>query len=430
MIRCLLLTALTFAFAPSAFASPGDLRSAEPVSSGRGLLADRPLPGLRKASRGSSSIPQTLEGYNITPFASRTGALSALAVYERAGGVIVFAIDAPRGRITRFEDRAGDGASDQAGTYISGLSEPSGLRVYGDALYYTDARGLWRAELGRGLSPASPPERLVDLSGADAAAAPRPFDLINEGQIALIGFNGGGQTSSPLGQAIIAVDLASGQAEFFAQNIGGIQALRTTPTGQVLALSQQDGVAQIRVFTAQGQQSAALDFEPGGGPSDIMLTPQKIVKDSDEDLGQAWVAFSGADNNGRGGYHVSALSFTFGAPKAEYRVMIDGFTDAARRGAWGRPRALAALPNGDILIADDWSGTIWRFSKAPIAPKPQAEPKPDSEPVIDDAREAQSTKSEAAEEPAETASEDIQEPTRIRLGGSRRPRESNEAPSE
>lgn len=404
---------LAFITGPALMADPGDKRSAEPVQTGRGLLADRPMPPLRKTAKSASANLKAIDGYSLSPFAQRAGAITALAAHEQA----LFGLDPSRSRIMRFADRRGAGTSGQSSTFLSGLSHPSDLQVHDGHLYYTDSLGLWRVPIGRGLSPSAPPQRLVDLSSVNAKAAPRPFTLINDGAQALIGFSANPETSHSApdaGRAIISVDLKSSVASIFAGGLGDVQALEAAPSGHVFAITKkpEQPSSQIHVFTPDGVQSAQMPLEPSGGPSDILLTPNAS-------WGDMLMAFRGAAEDGRGGFHVSAISFALGVPNPEYEVIIDGFTNTSRRSAWGRPSALAAFGANSVIIADDWSETLWRLS-----PSPQPEEAAPSPSESEDESEAEPTDAEpevdADEADAEEAeNEEAEKPTRIRIGGRR-----------
>ena len=404
---------LALIMGPTAVADPGDIRSAEPVQTGRGLLAGKPLPPLRKTAKSASASLVAIDGYSLSPFAQRAGAITALAAHES----VLFGLDRSRSRIMRFSDRRGSGKSEQSSIYVSGLSNPSGLHVHDGHLYYSDAQGLWRVPIGGGLSPSAPSQRLIDLSGVNAKAAPRPFTLINDGAKALIGFsaNPDAAHSAPdAGRAIISVDLQSGAASIFAGDLGDVHALEAAPSGHVFAISKSPNEAssQLHVFTPDGVQSAQMPLEPSGGPSDILLTPNAS-------WGDMLMAFRGEAADGRGGFHVSAISFALGVPNPEYEVLIDGFTSASRRSAWGRPTALAAFGEDSFIIADDWSETLWRLSPSPqpeeTAPAP-SEPEDESEAEPTDAEPEVDTDKGDAEE---AENEEADKPTRIRIGGRR-----------
>ena len=51
-----------------------------------------------------------------------------------------------------------------------------------------------------------------------------------------------------------------------------------------------------------------------------------------------------------------------GKPTGEYDDFMTGFVIDADN-VWGRPVGVAVAPDGDLLVSDDGSGSIWRVSK-------------------------------------------------------------------
>ena len=81
-------------------------------------------------------------------------------------------------------------------------------------------------------------------------------------------------------------------------------------------------------------------------------------------VGDAFVAMHGSWNRGtRTGYKVVKLDFdASGKPTGEYDDFMTGFVIDADN-VWGRPVGVAVAPDGDLLVSDDGSGSIWRVSK-------------------------------------------------------------------
>lgn len=81
--------------------------------------------------------------------------------------------------------------------------------------------------------------------------------------------------------------------------------------------------------------------------------------------GDAFVALHGSQNRSvLNGYKVVRLRFRNGKPTGEYEDFVTGWLPS-RSGVkiYGRPSGLAILPDGSLLIADDWGGKIWRVSR-------------------------------------------------------------------
>jgi glucose/arabinose dehydrogenase len=74
----------------------------------------------------------------------------------------------------------------------------------------------------------------------------------------------------------------------------------------------------------------------------------------------AFVAMHGSWNRAkRTGYKVVRLVFDNGRPTGEYEDFLVGFIDD-NDGVWGRPSGVAVTRGGDLLVADDLGGVVWR----------------------------------------------------------------------
>lgn len=64
------------------------------------------------------------------------------------------------------------------------------------------------------------------------------------------------------------------------------------------------------------------------------------------------------------GYKVVWVPFKDGRPEGSYQNFMTGFWVSGTRRAevWGRPAAIALLPDGALIVADDTGGTLWRIA--------------------------------------------------------------------
>jgi glucose/arabinose dehydrogenase len=81
--------------------------------------------------------------------------------------------------------------------------------------------------------------------------------------------------------------------------------------------------------------------------------------------GGAFIAFHGSWNRApepQGGYNVVFQPFADGQPAGDYEIFADGFAgeEKSPRGAAHRPTGLAQGPDGELYVADDKGGRIWR----------------------------------------------------------------------
>ncbi len=80
----------------------------------------------------------------------------------------------------------------------------------------------------------------------------------------------------------------------------------------------------------------------------------------------AFVTLHGSQNRSRMvGYKVVRVVFNEqGRPTGEIKDFVTGWLPkGSNKIIYGRPAGLAFLPDGSLLIADDWAGKIWRVSK-------------------------------------------------------------------
>lgn len=77
---------------------------------------------------------------------------------------------------------------------------------------------------------------------------------------------------------------------------------------------------------------------------------------------QAFIAEHGSWNRSRkSGYRVM-LARIEGGRVVEHSVFAEGFLDAATDRAWGRPVDVQVMPDGALLVSDDYANAIYRIS--------------------------------------------------------------------
>ena len=90
-----------------------------------------------------------------------------------------------------------------------------------------------------------------------------------------------------------------------------------------------------------------------------------------------FVAEHGSWNRSRkSGYRIMQATIEDGKV-TDYSVFAEGFLDAAKDTAWGRPVDLLVMPDGALLVSDDHANAVYRiaFNKV-MAVAPDAAPKP------------------------------------------------------
>jgi glucose/arabinose dehydrogenase/cytochrome c2 len=101
--------------------------------------------------------------------------------------------------------------------------------------------------------------------------------------------------------------------------------------------------------------SAAVNLDFYGASTGKSAFPAEYV-------GEGLAVLHGSWNRGhRTGHKVVRVKMKNGAPTGEYQDFLTGFiVDDA--GAWGRPVALAQMPDGSLLLSDDGTNQIYRIS--------------------------------------------------------------------
>ncbi len=85
----------------------------------------------------------------------------------------------------------------------------------------------------------------------------------------------------------------------------------------------------------------------------------------EEYRGDAFITLHGSWNRTQAtGYKIVRVHFENGRPSSWYENFATGFWTEGEKPpqVWGRPAGLAVMPDGSLLMADDWNDTIWRIS--------------------------------------------------------------------
>jgi len=78
--------------------------------------------------------------------------------------------------------------------------------------------------------------------------------------------------------------------------------------------------------------------------------------------GQIFIAEHGSWNRSeKSGYRVSLVTLKDGKPD-EYKSFVEGWYDRTQDETWGRPVDIELLPDGSMLVSDDFSDMIYRIS--------------------------------------------------------------------
>ena len=361
----------------------------------------------RQVARGES-IPIVPEGFTVTLYAEGLANPRRLAVL--ADGTVLL-VQQALGRVVKLRDIDGNGAADQLGLVAEGLLEPFGIAEVpvgpwqGDLLI-ADADAVYRLSIvSGGFEPTQ-----VTPDGAFGVAQghitrelevdPKTGALyIGIGSIANLG-------EEPAPKATIQrFDADGANQATFASGLRNPTGLGFDPaTGALYAVvMERDGMGDRLVpdffskvdegdffgwpyqYTGGFVQPELADqapkvaaakmpsvlFEAHSAPMDLVFLPPSWPEGF---AGTAIAALKGSSNRGEAtGYKLVHILFADGAPTGAYENFATNFWVAggdadSRPQVWGRPAALAIMPDGGLLVADDFGGTLWK-----IMPPPKAE---------------------------------------------------------
>jgi glucose/arabinose dehydrogenase len=397
----ILAVALLLLVAPALAAPPG--MDQHPGQHFEIRAEDLPLPGEpgdyvsnapRRIERGDH-VPLVPAGFTVTLFAHNLPHPRRIEVLPD-GAVLV--VQQGTGQLLHLRDPDGDGVAEQGAVFASGFEQPFGivLTTAGDLLL-SDPQAVWTIPLSKGEGPitrATPPGAFGTPSGhitRSIAIGPGGDLFVGVGSVANLAVE-----DEP--KATIQRFAADGTGQLtFARGLRNATGLRIEPhTGDLYAVvMERDAMGDDLVpdfFTRVGEgddfgwpyQYAGGFAQPGLGdgamvkrvaatlpdvlfeahsaPMDLIFVPQSWPEAY---RGAAIVALKGSSNRQLPtGYKLVVVPF--GAdhrPSGGYANFATGFwiagTDPPE--VWGRPAALAFLPDGGLLVADDFGGTLWKI---------------------------------------------------------------------
>lgn len=125
------------------------------------------------------------------------------------------------------------------------------------------------------------------------------------------------------------------------------------------------GIVQPEFSDGSGKRAASklpeVMFEAHSAPMDLIFLPDTWPE---EYRGDAIVALKGSSNREMPtGYKLVRIDFAEGTPVGGYDNFATGFwlSGTSPAEVWGRPAALALMPDGGLLVGDDFGGTLWKI---------------------------------------------------------------------
>jgi glucose/arabinose dehydrogenase len=311
-------------------------------------------------------------------------------------------------RITLLRDVRGDGTAVERHILLQGLNSPIGMALVGDNLYVADTDAVLRFAYRRGDTEIrATPDKVVDLPAGvinhhwtkSLVASPDGSKLfVGVGSNSNVAENG---MDAERGRAAVwEIDPQTGKHREFASGLRNPVGLAWNPEDGALwvAVNERDEIGPHLppdYMTALHEGAFyGWPFSYYGGhvdarvkPQDPALVARAIAPDyalgaHTASLGLCWSGTStlpppfrhgmfvgqhGSWNRRpKSGYKVVFVPFAHGKPAGLPVDVLSGFLDGKGR-AFGRPVGVAIDRRGDLLVADDVGGVVWRVSAAASA---------------------------------------------------------------
>ncbi len=313
-------------------------------------------------------------------------------------------------RITLLRDTDGDGRADMRSVFLSGLNSPYGMTLSGDTLYIADTDALLKLPYVPGETKAgAKPVKLVDLPAGTInhhwtknviASADGTKLYVTVGSNSNVGENG--EAAEQGRAAIWEVDARTGAHRLYAVGLRNPNGMGWEPRTGTLwtVVNERDELGSDLVpdylTSVQFGGFYGWPWQYWGDHPDarVKFAKPDVLEDATvpdyglgshtaslglsfaagETLGPAYAngAFIGQhgswNRSPRSGYKVIFVPFANGrpVPNAKPSDVLAGFLTADGK-AQGRPVGVAIDGKGDLLVADDVGGRVWRVSAGAAA---------------------------------------------------------------
>ena len=332
-------------------------------------------------------------GFGVDVFAD---SLANARSIKYAGDGLVFVSTRGEGSVYATQDTDGDLRADRTWTLATGLNMPNGIALRGDDLYFATVDTVWRWRDIR--------TKLDDPGTPEVVYGGYPSETHHGWKF--IAFGPDGKLYVPIGAPCnicdedgyatitrLDVDAADPQPELVARGVRNTVGFTWHPSSGELFFTDNgrdmlgDDVppCEFNHLTAVGQHfgypyvhgGTILDPEFGAGKSvDDYRAPVQNLGPHVAPLGvefvespafgayegHALIAEHGSWNRTTPiGYRITRVPLDADGRGAGYEVFIDGWLQGEE--PWGRPVDLEWLPDGSLLISDDFAGAIYRVYK-------------------------------------------------------------------
>lgn len=308
-------------------------------------------------------------------------------------------------RITLLRDADGDGVAETRSVLLSGLNQPFGMALVGDALFVANTDGILRF-------PFTPGQQRIEAAGRKILDLPaggynnhwtRTLLAAPDGQSLMVAVG----SASNVGEygleretrraAVLQVGLDGANERIYASGLRNPVGIAFEPqTGQLwAAVNERDNLGNDLVpdyitsvrqggfygwpFSYFGQnedprrkgeapqlvaQAIAPDYALGPHTASLGLTFSTGTAFPEHWRGGAIIGQRGSWNRATySGYRVVYVPFADGKPAGAARDLLTGFMANPDTGeVYGRPVGVAMDRRGGLLVADDTGNTVWRVA--------------------------------------------------------------------
>ncbi len=377
--------ALALALLAAGCTAPGDLPSVSTFSPERVAFDDSLLERL--------SLPP---GFAVNVFARDLGGVRVLVAAPDGS---IYASVPSAGRVLRLRDADGDGASETIETVLEGYAGVHGLALGNGALYFATPTTVYAAPLGPDGTPGTPAVVSGGMpSGGNHQA--RGLGLSPDGRLYVTIGSSCNACLEESGERAAMLIVENGTRRVYAAGLRNTMGFDWHPvTGALYGADQgsdfrgddlppeevnhiRDGahygwpwvygdrvIDQLTTVDPPGttKEAFAATTEPAvlelpAHASPIQLRFYDGTAFPAEYRGDAFVTLHGSWNRDPpNGYAVARLRFDDAGRPEGYEEFMTGFRFDGNR-VFGRPAGLAVLPDGALLVGDDFNGVIYRVA--------------------------------------------------------------------
>ncbi len=379
---------------------PGTVISIDLASLPRPYDPPSPANPPRTIPKPSRAMPTVLPGFAVNIFAS---GLSDARNLKVAPDGTVFLSEPRINQITLLRDTDGDGRADIVNEFADGFRRPHGIAIGDGFVLVGDLNAVWRLFYEPGDTEAR--DEAVQVTARRALGDPgghstRNVALHPDGSkfYVAIGSRGNIAVEAEPRATIQEFALDGSDQRTFASGLRNPIGVEFYPgtTDLYTVVNERDGMHDELVpeymtrvqdggFYGWPYSYLGSHLQPNFFDRRLDLMAAAIVPDTlfrshsapigiafytvdqfPEDFrGGAFVTMHGSWNAAEPrGYNVVYVPFENGRAKNEYMVFSSGFwaRGETRARVWGRPAGVAVAQDGSLLVADDVSDTIWRYT--------------------------------------------------------------------